>query len=32
MLHALRLQGPHPIGGQFDYTAPVPDDFERFAF
>lgn len=32
MLHALRLQGPHPIGGQFDYTAPVPDDFEQFAF
>ncbi len=28
MLHALRLQGPHPIGGQFDYSAPVPDDFE----
>lgn len=30
MLHALRLQGPHPIGGQFDCTAPVPDDFEGF--
>lgn len=28
MLHALRLQGPHPIGGQFDYSAPIPDDFE----
>lgn len=31
MLHALRLQGPHPIGGQFDYSAPVPDDFEALA-
>lgn len=31
MLHALRLQGPHPWGGQFDYSAPVPDDFESFA-
>lgn len=28
MLHAARLQGPHPIGGQFDYSAPMPDDFE----
>ena len=28
MLHAMRLQGPHPIGGNFDYSAPVPDDFE----
>ena len=31
MLHAFRLQGPHPIGGVFDYSAPVPDDFETFA-
>ena len=31
MLHALRLQGPHPLGGQFDYSAPVPEDFERSA-
>lgn len=31
MLHALRIQGPHPWGAQFDYTAPVPDDFEELA-
>ncbi|MAK62329.1 MAG: RNA pseudouridine synthase [Ponticaulis sp.] len=31
MLHALRLQGPHPWGSQFDYSAPVPDDFERLS-
>ncbi|MAP93715.1 MAG: RNA pseudouridine synthase [Ponticaulis sp.] len=31
MLHALRLQGPHPIGGGFDYSAPVPDDFEALS-
>ncbi|MAI89098.1 RluA family pseudouridine synthase [Ponticaulis sp.] len=31
MLHALSLKGPHPIGGQFEYLAPVPDDFEQFA-
>lgn len=31
MLHALRLQGPHPIGGEFDISADVPDDFERRA-
>ena len=31
MLHAFSLQGPHPIGGTFDHSAPVPDDFEAFA-
>lgn len=31
MLHALRLQGPHPIGGHFDYSASVPDDFETLS-
>lgn len=31
MLHALRLQGPHPIGGEFDYSADIPDDFEAAA-
>ncbi|MAF58287.1 MAG: RNA pseudouridine synthase [Ponticaulis sp.] len=30
MLHAHRIQGPHPIGGQFDYTAPAPPEFEGF--
>jgi len=29
MLHASRLEGPHPNGGRFDYHAPLPDDFMR---
>ena len=28
MLHAARLEGPHPLGGVFDYSAPYPEDFE----
>ena len=27
MLHAARLQGPHPSGGEFDLEAPLPGDF-----
>lgn len=27
MLHAAALSGPHPEGGVFDISAPVPDDF-----
>lgn len=27
MLHAARLQGPHPASGEFDLQAPAPPDF-----
>ncbi len=31
MLHAAKIAGPHPDGGRFSHSAPVPDDFAALA-